>query len=407
MALSSFAGNFAINTSTGNQAITGVGFTPKIVLFYPTIQTADGVVVDAYASFGAGISSTERAAISCNSEDAQATSDTRRKTDTALCFTVATPGTNTVLYEADFVSQDGDGFTINVSTAPGSGFRVGFLALGGADLTNVAIGNFAANTSDGNQAVTGVGFQPEAMLNFGINNPAPADSDINNWVFSFGGAISSTERFATAHSSRNSQATSVAKRRGSADAVYYGLNNAGTERSIADFVSFDADGFTWNWTPAPASADIIFFVCFAGGQYDVGEIQSQTGTGNFSTTGVGFQPTGGMWTSAHVANSTIASGNELSLGVASASGEQFAASETDEDGQGTTDADSQSDDGRVYLNYDYNQTKEGDIAFVSYDADGFTLDQTDADPSQFDIYFIVFGSDSVAAGNPWYAYAQQ
>ena len=220
MAFSAFAGNFAINTSTGNQAITGIGFTPKIVLFYPTIQTADGVVVDAYFGFGVAISSTERSAICANSEDAQPTSDCSSETTDVLCILMDDVGASSTLYAADFVTQDGDGFTVNVTTAPGSGFRVGFLALGGDDLTDVAIGNFGAATSDGNQSISGVGFQPEAMLAFGIRNLAAAAS-ATQFFPSLGGAVSNTKQFAIIGHSQGGQGTSNTNRRGSNDAVFY------------------------------------------------------------------------------------------------------------------------------------------------------------------------------------------
>ncbi len=73
--LDCYVDNFAINTSTGNQSITGVGFEPKIVIFYGTHLTADGVVVHNAFACGAGISSTSRFCITSASEDNKTTSD--------------------------------------------------------------------------------------------------------------------------------------------------------------------------------------------------------------------------------------------------------------------------------------------------------------------------------------------
>ena len=70
------AGNFALNTSTGNQSITGLGFQPKLVIFYPTQQTADGVIVDYQLAIGAAVSSTSRFSVCVCIEDAQATAET-------------------------------------------------------------------------------------------------------------------------------------------------------------------------------------------------------------------------------------------------------------------------------------------------------------------------------------------
>ena len=54
------------------------------------------------------------------------------------------------------------------------------------------------------------------------------------------------------------------------------------------------------------------------------------------------------------------------------------------------------DDGLIYQNYDNAQTQEGAIDFVSWDADGFTLNQTDADPTGNELLYLVMGSDAAA-----------
>src|SRR3990167_9374864 len=186
MALSAKAGVFTLNTTTGNQAITGVGFQPDVVLFIPSNLTADGIQAHARVGFGAGSSSTARGAISANDEDGVEPSDsTRYHTDAEVLNQLAL-GEQTILYEADLVSLDSDGFTINISTAPASGVKVAYLALGGVDLTNAKVGNFAATTTNGNQAVTGVGFQPDALILFtaGFSNNFPAAE--NSVVYTVG-----------------------------------------------------------------------------------------------------------------------------------------------------------------------------------------------------------------------------
>jgi len=395
MALSSKAANFAINTSTGNQAVTGVGFQPKIVLFFPTINTADGINVHAHASIGAGISSTERFSLTANSEHSVGTSDTTREDSAALCIQVNAEGTGTAKYEADLVSLDADGFTINVTTAPGSAFRVGYLAIGGDDLTNVDISNFALNTSTGNQSVTGLGFQPDAMIF--ISKTENSIGSQSNFHFMLGFAVSSTKRGVMDLASQNGQATSNTNRYQIIDKCISGLSSGGGLTMEADFVSFDADGFTIDITNAGGTADIVHWIAFKGGQYDVGSFNSQTSSGNFSKTGVGFTPTNLILTSfLNATAGTVQTGNEFSLGVASSSTERFSAGENDEDGQASTESNSYSDDGKIYLNYNFGQTKNGDIDFVSFDGDGFTLNQTDADPSANEILYMTMGSTGVA-----------
>ena len=119
MALSGYAGVFALNTATGNQSVTGVGFQPDVVIFLPTNLTADGVGSDAYLNIGAAVSSSARKTFSSTSEDGQATTDTSRESYD-LCISQNNPGSSSSDYLADFVSLDADGFTINITDAPGS-----------------------------------------------------------------------------------------------------------------------------------------------------------------------------------------------------------------------------------------------------------------------------------------------
>ncbi len=399
MALSAKASNFALNTSTGNQAVTGIGFLPKIVLFFVSENTADGIAVDHNLCIGAGISSTERACVTANDEDGQATTDTSRLVTTSECLRLQQPGSNnTVNLAADFVTMDSDGFTINITTAPGSAYRVGYLALAGTDLTNVAVNSFADSGATGNQAVTGVGFQPEAVLLLVQGDSISAGSKSDHTI-GFGFAVSTIQRAWLGTASESGAATSNTHHRQQTDScignLYY---NDGTLHGLADFVSFDADGFTINWSTAGDGDDYIY-IAFKGGQYAVGSLTTQTGTGNFSETGVGFQPGAGIFASfCNAASGLTVAGLEMSLGIATSSTERFVVGSVAEDAQGTSDTDQFQDDALVYQNYDFAQGLEGSIDLVSFDADGFTLDQVDADPSGNEMIYFVIGA--AAGGVP-------
>lgn len=398
------AGVFALNTGTGNQSVSGVGFQPKIVIFLPTDDTANGVLVDTHFGMGVGISSSERWAFTANDEDAQGTSDSHQESSNALCIVHNDPGEATADYEADFVSLDADGFTINITTAPGTAKRVGYLALGGSDLTNVAAGGFNGDNALGTQAVTGVGFQPDAVIFASIGRGA-AVTNGTAFTPSVGLAVSPTQRGCTAGASQSGQATSDTARQQRTDACILIIQAPGAIIGEADFSSFDADGFTIDWSDANNS--FVFYLCLKGGQYAVGDVTSQTGTGEWSETGVGFTPAAGLFASfCNAANGGEVDDLKLSLGVATSSGDRFVAGCVSEDNQATTDCDNYQDDALMYQNYDFAQGVLGAADFVSWDADGFTLDQTDADPTGNQILYLVMGALAVA-GNPWYAYAQQ
>lgn len=395
MGLFAKAGVFAIDTSTGNQAITGVGFQPKIVFFLPTNATVDGVSAHAHWGFGVGISSSDRRCMTVTDEDAQGTTDTARETHTSHCIIHNVSGSTTPEYEADFVSLDADGFTINVTTAPGTGKRVGYLALGGTDLTNVATGDFKGDNAVGDQAIAGVGFQPDALIFFTIAHPTAAETSGNDFPGSIGWALSPTKRGYSAAACKHNQATSNTARQQDTDACIFVPSGTGSQLGLADLASMDADGFTVDWSDAIDS--YIHYIALKGGQYDIGSITSQVAPGNFSDTSMAFTGAAMILMSFCNAASGAKVGHaEISLGIATSSSDRFVAGCVSEDNQAASDCDSFQDDGLVYKNYDHAQNVEGAVDFVSFNSDGFTLDQTDADPAGNQLLWLVIGAEAVA-----------
>jgi hypothetical protein len=135
MAVNAASGALALNVATGNQSVSGLGFTPKLVIFQSTPDTANIVtsVANSHWSMGAfdGVTKSVHAA---NARNGTFTSDTARYTDITNGIYVADPpGTMTPDYIAAPVSLDADGFTINISNAPPINYRFGYFALGGSD----------------------------------------------------------------------------------------------------------------------------------------------------------------------------------------------------------------------------------------------------------------------------------
>ena len=397
MAFEAQAGSFAMPTSGGNsQVVTGLGFDPKIVFFFPTRQTADGIAVHETLCFGAAVSSTERFSASVTSEDGQSMSDSIGEMLTTRCFRTYTYGTTTVVYDADFVSMDTGAFTINVTTAPASAFRVGYLALGGTDLTDVALGSFQGDNATGNQDITDAGFQPDCVILVGTNEDDALDTNENHSNFMVGWATGeSAERGVWSQSGRNN-VTSVEKRAQVTNAIINALTRDGAITGVAELTSFLSNGFRLNWSNA--LDEFYFYIALKGGSYFAGELTTQTSTGEFSETGVGFQGSAAMFMSfCNAASGSVIANAEGTFGVATSSTEQFTHGFQAEDGQSTTDVDQFSDDALIYQNYDQNQTLEGSIDFASFDTDGITLDQIDADPSGNEMLYLVMG-DAAAAG---------
>lgn len=115
-------GGFAVGTlsvsSTGNKAITGVGFTPKMILFVTTTEASPAAGANAGITFGAATAAASRwngRATTRNGNGGAA------ETTTAKAFRQTTisagGGGESITIDGDLVSMDADGFTVNVTTA--------------------------------------------------------------------------------------------------------------------------------------------------------------------------------------------------------------------------------------------------------------------------------------------------
>ena len=107
--------------TTGNKAVTGVGFTPKIIFFnmkIPSYSTtsalfANGMMTTADQYYTAGA----------------AGASFRRIGSSSKCLGWINVGSGAADMEAGYVSMDSDGFTINVSTATTSAFDWSWVAM--------------------------------------------------------------------------------------------------------------------------------------------------------------------------------------------------------------------------------------------------------------------------------------
>ena len=248
-------GTFDTGTSTGNQSVTGVGFEPDITLFFGSSGTGEGTQSDSNHFFGAATSSTERAVTSSFSEDNVGTSNCERKQISTACM-LTIDGSGTSTYQADYVSNDSDGFTYNIGTAPAASQRIGYVCIGGVD---AKVLTFDQSTSTGNQSVTGMGFQPEANI-FLSAGATGSTSSTSHWKTLLGFAVSSSERGCVQAMSQDAVGTANAARCIEIDECISFRDYSQTLETEADFVSNDSDGFTINNTTTDATSREIIAI---------------------------------------------------------------------------------------------------------------------------------------------------
>ena len=385
-------GTFALNTSTGNQSVTGIGFKPKVVWFFITAQTGGGVTTHLQQSIGvAHDTDSGRGMMNAADDNVATTQCTRRMRGSHVLFWNS-PSSATQTFQANYVSSDADGFTINITVAPGSGFRVGYFAISEGDITNVVDSEFDLNTSAGSQSITGVGFKPDFVFIY-TPNTAGGGTNGNGISNAIGYAVSNSQQCTSGWSSEDNVGTSNDNRVNRSTKFLHLPDTDGSNRAIVDFTSMDSDGFTFEVDfVSPATAFKINYIAIKGGQWHCGTFLTQTSTGNFSETGVGFRPKGLFFSSVmKTGSANIGADMRFSIGVGDENINQFVHGGLSEDGVTTTDVDQFQHNDSVYRTYNHTPASVGRVDLVTMDKDGFTMDQDNADATGYEVTYFAVG----------------
>lgn len=290
MALSVYKGTISQKTSTGSQGYTGIGFQPKALLLFGGLLTANGTTPHATHSMGFVASSSDRRYSCYVDKDNVTVTVARRRWSNDKAFGII-DNAGTVLCECDLTSFDSDGFTLNWGTADATARIIHVIAIGGTNVTNVKGGEQTRRTSTGSQAVTGIGFQP--TVGFFMSNDASTTGNATDAHYSFGFAANSTNEGVCMAQSAHDLGDSEASRYLS-DTATIGSHNTSSGsglRALADFTSFDSDGYTLNWSTVNANAYYYAYLLIKGDfKADVLSWTKITTTGDDAKTGVGFTP---------------------------------------------------------------------------------------------------------------------
>lgn len=296
MALSVAKGILSAPSTTGAVSYT-VGFQPKVVfLWHSGVSTTHGAIT-AGAHGGAGaISATAQWAHAYGSDDVVASSNAGQNFRTNACILIATSGTPTISGVAVFSAFTSTQFTLNWTTASAtiSNAQIHWLALGGTDLTNVAVGaaNFA--TANGSASGPNVGFQPDALITcaaYHLNTGANAVDSHSALGFAanYSGAIS---QGAAQYFDNDANATMDCAISMSTSACLIANAAASSTTPItAALTAFTATGWTWTWSNVAATANMQYgYIALKGGTYKVVSETAATTNTTKVTSGVGFTP---------------------------------------------------------------------------------------------------------------------
>jgi hypothetical protein len=279
MGLLSFTGNFSSPAATDSSfAVTGVGFTPKLVIFWPHAGGATGATSTTDATHGQGVmTAAAQWYTGFGVTDGPATTAVDYSRHTGRCI-IVNDGSGTSREEASFVSLDSDGFTINYSKVSGSLLKVAFTCYGGSDC-DFEVGQTTITSAGGTGTVaTTTGFQPSGYL-IAASSQSTADTlaTSGHATFSFGASAGATEEFACSIFDEDNVARTDTGRSISTTAVLEMMSAGTTVDLSAEHSAFAATSFTINVTNAATSDTAFCWVAFGGLGLDCF-------VGNFTTT---------------------------------------------------------------------------------------------------------------------------
>ena len=401
MALSAFIGSVTTPTVTGNYSVAGVGFQPSLMLTFNNSVLGVGSTRHGDLSIGFVAGNSLTSIIACQNADALGTTDMTNShwSQRAIEANDYTTGPA----RADLRSFDADGFSLTYGTVvTGTSYSVEYVALGGTDITNVVVGSFLVATSTGAQSVAGIGFKPNAMLfSSGVAQTGAAQASAAGVEQFMGWATSSTSQSASSWVDRDAQADGRAKSWLNSANCILKLGQLGVSNAVASLTSFDANGFTVNWSTivAAAQTSMVYYLAVSGGQWFVGQFLQATSTGVQNVTGVGFIPGAILFTSQNkVAAVTTSNNYQTTLGAAVSATQRFSLWAGARNTSDPTEADKYLTQSNVIalLTTTATPVVSSLADFSSFDTDGFTINWSTVNSIiQPVVSFLAVGANAV------------
>lgn len=411
----SFAvGTFTKTTSSApvTQAVAhGLGEAPKAIIIWSAGKSNSTLGANARFAFGVSDTSTDRS-MSFESDDGVTTTAVQRRVSTGVVTMVDQTGT--LRAEADLQSVDSTNFTLNWTTNNTSAYIFHFIAIGGTHIQAKVVG-WTMRTSTGNQAITGVGFQPDVVIHAhaGSGHTTAPSSTSQHGGFGIGAMDSLGNQWASATFSTDAVTTTDASRYQRTDRCLVSVGGSQTVGKDATFVSMDSDGFTINYSTANSSAGQVFSLALKGVQAYAGNFDKTTASATASqgVTGVPFRPRLVLFSSVQdISRTTGQVHDRYGLGASTVSAEGSVALQ-DTDGLTTTSVDGVDSITKAFTKLN-NSTPSTDAAvdLTSLDTAGFTLSWTTNDSVATEVLFlalstrrrwVVIGNDRDSTPPPW------
>lgn len=371
--------------STGSEAITGLGFQPKAIIFWG--NGANDGTVSANMTFFRGFSDGTNNDVRRDSkvDNIEDTTGIINGATTSYCIAQVTHDgvSSTTLAEAAITSFDTDGFTLNWVTRTAN-FHYSYLAIGG-DEVEAFVGRFTTGSGTGPRSTTGVGFEPSCLFfiplyftNFGV-----AGDDLNgvgnNW-WSDGAAPNP-----------------VIKGRQQTTYPIFAANTSDTVDLAATLTSYDSDGFTYNRVTNNQADVTVVFLALKGVACRTGVANKPTSATTQSITGLPFPPEAVVVGSfGHAASANSVNDVKISLGASDGTTEACTHGTLDS-GLTTTEANNIFSTSKIIQIQaaESGTALQGSADMTGFTSSGFDLDWTTSDATAREFWYAAFGPDTV------------
>ncbi len=267
-------------------------------------------------------------------------------------------------------------------------------------------GTFTKATTTGSQIITGIGFQPKALIFSWTRQTAYGEASGVTWGYglatNYGGTY---QNYGATFASDDGQSSSnTGRRRSNTYSIIILSNGNPTMSAQARITGFSSDGFTLDWQTNEARSDIISYIALGGADLTgtrAGSFSLTTSTGAQDVTGVGFQPDFAMflWTFTESAD-TNTNHAEIGLGFAASSTKRGAMVADSEDGRSTMDTwQQQRTDSCILLLNPSDGSQDAVVDFTQFLTDGFRVTKSDAPGSSTPILYLALKGGYYSVGS--------
>lgn len=262
--LSVHAGSFDVqNVVDTTTDITDPGFEPDLLIVAANTgqPNPDTIQSQSELSLGVvhndGVGGITQRGLWINSRDNQATGEVASILIDDGAIAERAPSDGDPDWYGEFGVFDANGFSCTTRDAGGNNRDIHYLALNFNGVVDSWVGNYTTPTSAGNDGETGPGFTPQFVYLLGTHAEAidTAYVDANAGTLSVS-VIDEDDAFCNSVSSEDAAATTNTQSL-SDDTAIECPDDDGTAGITASFVSFDANGWTLNYSAVTTNAKIF------------------------------------------------------------------------------------------------------------------------------------------------------